>query len=103
VDIGVAVGITTDCASRVVTFEIAFEGSGAGGILIGGIGVGVAVFSILLDSSASVWFAGKRIVVGDGAGVKVGREVEVGESSGPLATAAEVGWGDSQKSLRRTT
>ena len=97
-DIGVAVGIMIDCASRVVAVEIAFEGSGAGGMLIGGIEVGVAVCSILLDSSTSVWFGGKRIVVGDGAGVKVGREVEVGESNDPMATAAEVGWGDSQKS-----
>ena len=40
-----------NCVSDAPAFEIVFEGSGAGGMLIGGIRVSVAVLSTLLNSS----------------------------------------------------
>jgi hypothetical protein len=87
-----------NCVSGVSAFEIAFEGGGEGGMLTGGIGVGVAVLSTWLNSSVCFWLGGKGIAVEDGVGVKAGSKVAVGEASGSMASAAEVGWGDSQKS-----
>jgi hypothetical protein len=83
-----------DCVSGVSALEITFEGGGAGGMLTGGIGV--AVWSILLNLSVCFWLGGKGVAVEDGVGVKAGSTVVVGEVSGSMASAAEVGWGDSQ-------